>query len=82
MPVVRNVTVQQDYHKYIIGQRGVSVREMMDKHDVNISIPHAANSSDVIVITGAPNNVDDAMDTLEKRVKELDGEKADRVSMA
>ena len=76
---MKEVNVQVDYHRYIIGQRGVSVREMMDKHDVNISIPAAADGSDVILITGAPNNVAKAHKTLMKKVKELDAEQEDRV---
>ena len=53
----------------------------MDKHDVNISIPNQAENSDVIVITGAPQNVEAAEITLLERVKELDGEQEDRVRM-
>ena len=78
---MREVEVQHDYHRFIIGQRGASVREMMEKHDVNITIPSAQDCSDVIVITGAPTNVADAEVTLKERVQEIDGEQQDRVCL-
>ena len=46
-----------DYHRFIIGQKGKGVREMMKNFDVNISIPPAEDHSNVIRITGTPDKV-------------------------
>ena len=46
-----------DYHRFIIGQKGKGVREMMKNFDVNISIPPAEEHSNVIRITGTPDKV-------------------------
>ena len=46
-----------DYHRFIIGQKGKGVREMMKTFDVNISIPPAEEQSNVIRITGTPDKV-------------------------
>ncbi|XP_037085913.1 vigilin-like [Pollicipes pollicipes] len=78
VPVTIEVEVPFDYHRFIIGQKGKGVREMMKNFDVNISIPPAEEHSSVIRITGTPNKLDDAREGLLQRVKELDAEMADR----
>jgi len=52
---------------------------MMETYDVNISIPPSDLSSDIVKISGVESKVDKAIVGLEERVKELEGEKADRV---
>jgi len=78
VPVTIEAEVPYDYHRFIIGQKGKGVREMMKNFDVNISIPPADEHSNVIRITGTPDKLDDAREGLMQRVKELDAEKADR----
>jgi len=36
IPVTVEVSVPFDLHRFIIGQKGKDVREMMNAHDVNI----------------------------------------------
>ena len=45
---------------------------MMEDHDVNISIPPADEHSDIVRITGAPENVKCAVAALEERVQQLE----------
>lgn len=78
VPITIEVEVPFDYHRFIIGQKGKGVREMMTTFDVNISIPPADDQSNVIRITGTPSKLDDAREGLLARVRELDDEKADR----
>ncbi|KAF0297687.1 Vigilin [Amphibalanus amphitrite] len=78
VPITIEVEVPFDYHRFIIGQKGKGVRDMMRNFDVNISIPPAEELSNVIRITGTPDKLDDAREGLLQRVKELDAEKADR----
>ena len=46
--------------RFIIGQKGVGVREMMNNFDVNIRVPSVEQKSDLILISGVPSNVEDA----------------------
>ena len=57
------VEVPFDYHRFIIGQKGKGVREMMKTFDVNISIPPADELSNIIRITGTPDKVPCRADT-------------------
>mgnify|MGYP001792295786 CR=1 FL=1 len=54
---------------------------MMDKHDVNISIPPSNQSSDIVKVSGVENKVVQAIAALEDKVKELEEEKKDKVSI-
>ena len=78
VPVTEEMQVPFDFHRFIIGQRGRDVRKMMEDHDVNISIPPAEDHSDIIKITGPPQNVAQAHDAMLERIKQLEGEKEDR----
>ena len=80
MPVLEEVQVPFEYHKFIIGQRGRDVRKLMQDFDVNISIPPADEQSDVVKVRGPPANVSRAKDAIAERVVQLEQEKEDRVS--
>jgi predicted RNA-binding protein YlqC (UPF0109 family) len=51
---------------------------MMNEFDVNIKVPSAEAKSDIILISGAPSNVEEAKAAMEVRVKELEEEKKDK----
>ena len=72
------VEVPYEFHRFIIGQKGAGVRQLMNDHDVNIKVPQSELKSNVIVITGPPNNTEEARNALLERVKDLELEKADR----
>jgi predicted PilT family ATPase len=72
------VEVPFEFHRFIIGQKGVGVRQLMNAHDVNIKVPSSEEKSSTIIVTGAPTNVVEAKKALEDRVKDLEGEKADK----
>lgn len=78
VPVVEEVVVPFKFHRYIIGQRGQSVRAFMDAHDVNVQIPPAQNQSDIIKITGTTTKTKDARAALEEQVKKLEEEELDK----
>ena len=48
---------------------------------VNIAIPPASEQSDVVIVRGTPVNVARGVEALIKRVRELDDEQEDRVSI-
>ena len=58
VPITAEVSVPFEFHRFIIGQKGIGVREMMNKYDVNIRVPAQDAKSDVILISGVPTNVD------------------------
>jgi len=78
VPVVEEISVPFKFHRYIIGQRGQSVRALMQKHDVNIQIPPAQNETDIVKITGTTTKVASARVALEEQVKKLEEEELDK----
>ena len=78
VPVETEVIVPYDYHRFIIGQKGREVRDLMERFDVNISVPHSSHQSDSIKVTGLPDNTKRAKDAILERVAQLDDEKKDR----
>lgn len=79
VPISIDVEIPYDFHRYIIGQKGKDVREMMNKYDVNIEIPRQTEQSDVIKIRGSPVNVENAKTALLERAQQLEEEKQDRL---
>ncbi|KAK7477919.1 hypothetical protein BaRGS_00030828, partial [Batillaria attramentaria] len=78
VPVTEEVPVPYDFHRFIIGQKGRDVRRMMQDFDVNISIPPASENSDIVKVTGPPENVKRARKALEEKVIQLESEKEER----
>ena len=54
------VAVPYEFHRFIIGQKGMGVREMMNTYDVNIRVPSQEAKSDLVIISGVPSNVEAA----------------------
>jgi transcription antitermination factor NusA-like protein len=80
VPVIVEVDVPFDMHRFIIGSKGKDVRELMSKYDVHITVPPSDRESDTIQILGSPKNAAAAKEALlaireereiEKRNKEL-----------
>ena len=78
VPITAEVSVPFEFHRFIIGQKGVGVRDMMNRYDVNIRVPAQDAKSDVILISGVPTNVESAKEGLAEKVAELEKEKEDK----
>lgn len=78
VPITVEVAVPNDYHKYIIGQRGREVRALMDEFEVQITIPPSEKRLDTITVSGPPSRVEAAKKAVEQKVEQLDAEKEDR----
>jgi len=78
IPVVVEVPVPYDLHRFIIGAKGKDVREMMTTFDVNIKVPSAEQQCDIIQISGPPAKVEEARLALLERVAGLEKEREDR----
>jgi predicted PilT family ATPase len=80
IPITIEVEVPFDLHRFIIGQKGREVREMMETYDVSITVPPASASSDIIKISGSKDNVERAKSAVADRVAKLENEKQDRLA--
>ena len=52
---------------------------MMNEYDVNILIPPAKDESEDVIVSGARENVAQAINALNKRVDEIEAENEDKV---
>ena len=78
--MTEDVVIPNELHRYIIGAKGRDVRRIMADCDVNISVPPADVTSDVVRVTGSRVNVTRAHAALEQRVAQLGEEREQRVS--
>ena len=79
VPITAEVPVPFEFHRFIIGQKGTGVRDMMNKFDVNIRVPAQDAQSDIILISGVPSNVEAAKGGLAEKVAELEKEKEEKL---
>ncbi|CAG2166840.1 unnamed protein product, partial [Oppiella nova] len=78
IPITIEVEVPFDLHRFIIGQKGREVRELMETYDVSISVPPPNASSDTISITGSKDNVYKAKKAVEERVIKIESDKQEK----
>jgi len=78
VPINIEVDVPFEFHRFIIGRGGENVRQLMNKHDVNIKVPSSDQQSSVIVVTGPKAYVESAEKELLSKVEELEKEKAEK----
>lgn len=78
VPISIEISIPFEFHRFIIGQKGVEVRDLMEKYNVNIRVPQPAEKSDIIVVTGNRTNVENARKALQEKLIKLEEEKADR----
>jgi len=79
VPITAEVCIPFEFHRYVIGQKGKEVREMMNEYDVNIRVPAAEQQSDIILVSGVPTHVERAKVGLLEKLSQLELEKEDRI---
>jgi len=79
VPITAEVVIPFEFHKYIIGQKGKEVREMMNEYDVNIRVPTADQQSDIVLVSGVPTHVENAKAGLAEKLEKLELEKLERI---
>eukprot|EP00096_Caligus_rogercresseyi_P014501 TRINITY_DN700_c0_g1_i6.p1 TRINITY_DN700_c0_g1~~TRINITY_DN700_c0_g1_i6.p1 ORF type:complete len:1348 (+),score=556.54 TRINITY_DN700_c0_g1_i6:85-4128(+) len=79
VPLVLEVSVPFEFHRFIIGSKGAGVRSLMTEHGVNINVPAPDLQEDTISITGPPENAAEAKAALLDRVAGFQAEKEDRI---
>jgi len=69
---VRDIVIDQRFHKMIIGAQGSNIREIATKFSqVNIAFPDASKQSDIVVLRGPKNEVDQCYKYLQLHTQEL-----------
>ena len=56
-PVTINVNVPLDFHRFIIGPRGATLKALEQDTLTRITVPAQENQSNIIMVTGAKDNV-------------------------
>lgn len=79
IPIEATMSIDADYHRFIIGSKGEGIRKIMQDHDVFVKFP-ASNAKDptAVVIRGLAENVEKCKEVFGARVTELDSEKEER----
>ena len=80
IPIKVEMCVPLDYHGHIIGPKGALIRQLMDDHSVNISIPPASLKSEVITIEGSPANAEAACNALKSKICQFEEERRLKVT--
>lgn len=80
VPITDEVTISYQLHRFIIGQKGVGAKKIMDDFDVNVSVPPSNDKNDTVKLTGTRANIDKAKEYLKDRVEELKKEQEEYVS--
>merc|ERR1719334_1096740 len=70
VPVNLEVEVPFEFHRFIIGQKGEGVRELMNRFNVNIKVPQSEEQSSIVIVTGTVENVKEARGGLEARMEQ------------
>uniref|UniRef100_A0A914Y922 K Homology domain-containing protein n=1 Tax=Panagrolaimus superbus TaxID=310955 RepID=A0A914Y922_9BILA len=78
IPITQTINVPVDFHSSLIGKGGEAVRQLMTAHAVRVKIPSADENSEEILVTGAPANVEAALENIRERMKEFEGQAEDR----
>lgn len=76
--LIQIVDVPFEAHKTIIGQKGATVRELMNRFDVYIEVPPADEKLDVIKVIGQPECVDACKEAIAKKMEEFEADRKDR----
>ncbi|XP_040577947.2 vigilin isoform X3 [Lepeophtheirus salmonis] len=79
VPITIQVDVPFEFHRYVIGQKGTGVRQLMSDNDVNIIVPPSDKHSDCITVVGTLVNVEKARESIRQRVEEFEKEKLDKM---
>ena len=71
------VPIFKQFHKYVIGKGGATIRKIRTDTDTKIELPESESDSDVIAITGKKENVEKA----QKMLQQIQTEMADVVTV-
>lgn len=67
------VEVKKSQHKYVIGPKGNTLQEILDKTGVSVEIPPSDSSSETIILRGEPDRLGQALTEVYAKVKNVTG---------
>ena len=65
------VPIFKQFHKFIIGKSGASIRQIRSETETRIELPESGSESDMIAVTGKKENVDKAVKRIQKIQEEM-----------
>lgn len=71
----------KQFHKFVIGRGGVNIRKIREETHTKIDLPTEGENSEVIMITGKKENVEEARDKIQKIQNELSNIVYEKISI-
>lgn len=65
------VEVKKSQHKYVIGPKGNTLQEILDKTGVSVEIPPSDSSSETVILRGEPDRLGQALTEVYAKVRNL-----------
>lgn len=63
------VEVKKSQHKYVIGPKGNTLQEILEKTGVSVEIPPTDSSSETVILRGEPDRLGQALTEVYAKVK-------------
>ncbi|MEQ2197539.1 hypothetical protein XENOCAPTIV_030943 [Xenoophorus captivus] len=63
------VEVKKSQHKYVVGPKGNTLQEILDRTGVSVEIPPSDNSSETVILRGEPDRLGQALTEVYAKVK-------------
>ena len=63
------VEVKKSQHKYVIGPKGNTLQEILDRTGVSVEIPPSDSSSETVILRGEPDRLGQALTEVYAKVK-------------
>ena len=61
--------VKKSQHKYVIGPKGNTLQEILEKTGVSVEIPPSDSSSETVILRGEPDRLGQALTEVYAKVK-------------
>lgn len=65
------VEVKKSQHKYVIGPKGNSLQEILEKTGVSVEIPPTDSSSETVILRGEPEKLGQALTEVYAKVSRV-----------
>ncbi|MEQ2174934.1 hypothetical protein GOODEAATRI_012829 [Goodea atripinnis] len=66
------VEVKKSQHKYVVGPKGNTLQEILDRTGVSVEIPPSDNSSETVILRGEPDRLGQALTEVYAKVSRMD----------
>lgn len=63
------VEVKKSQHKYVVGPKGNTLQEILDRTGVSVEIPPSDSSSETVILRGEPDRLGQALTEVYAKVR-------------